>query len=59
MPCSPAHRALDGGARACYLTDGEGVTRWVNWADRQLRLTSTLPDRYDLALSFREVLGAA
>jgi hypothetical protein len=53
-----AHRALDGGARACYLTDGEGVTRWVNWSDRHVRLTSATPARYDALLQFREVLGA-
>jgi len=53
-----AHRALDGGARACYLTDSEGVTRWVNWADRHVRLASAVPARYDAILQFREVLGA-
>jgi hypothetical protein len=53
-----AHRALDCGARACYLTDSEGVTRWVNWADRHVRLSSAVPARYDAMLQFREVLGA-
>jgi hypothetical protein len=53
-----AHRALDGGARACYLTDSDGVTRWVNWADRHVRMTSATPARYDALLQFREVLGA-
>lgn len=52
-----AHQALDGGARHCYLTDGEGVTRWVSWMDRALRFAGQLPDRYDVTLTFREVLG--
>ena len=54
-----AHRTLDGGAKHCYLTDVEGVTRWVTWANRQLRFASPLQSRYDVVLSFREVLGAA
>lgn len=53
-----AHRALAGGARACYLTDVEGITRWVIWADRLLRFSSPLADRYDVVLAFREALGA-
>ena len=54
-----AHRTLAGGAQHCYLTDVDGVTRWVNWSDRQLRFASPLQHRYDVVLSFREVLGAA
>lgn len=54
-----AYVTLDGGAKHCYLTDGDGVTRWVTWSNRQLRFASPLQNTFDVLLSFREVLGAA